>query len=74
MGGIKPALRKFSGGANLTHPKLTFWGVLTIIASVVAILIAVDLGKKLLGKGKSVIGAATPGPSGKGDLRARLGI
>jgi len=72
--GVKSGLRKFSRGANLTHPKLTPWGVVTIAASVIAILAAIAIGKYLYDKSKKVVGGVLPGGAGKQGIRDELGI
>jgi hypothetical protein len=72
--GVKKSLRKFSGGTNMLHPKLTPWGVVLIAASVMAILIGIGLGKYLLGKGTSVVGGMIPSAAGKESTRAELGV
>ncbi len=73
--GVKSGLKKFSGGANLAHPKLTVWGVLGIVASVIAILVGIELGKYLLGKSKRVVSSVVPGAGGgMGDIRGSMGI
>ena len=73
---VKSGVRKFAGGANLAHPKLSIWGVLGIAASVIAILVGIELGKYLLGSGKKVVGGVVPGAVGNrvGDLRGSIGI
>jgi hypothetical protein len=72
--GVKKSLRKFSGGANMLHPKLTPWGIALIAASVIAILIGIAVGKYLLGKGKSVVGGMIPSAAGKDSTRMELGV
>ncbi len=73
---VKSGVRKFAGGANLTRPRLSVWGVLGIAASVIAILIGIGLGKYLLEGGKKVVGGVVPGvvSTRAGDLRGSIGI
>lgn len=72
--GVRSGLRKFSQGADLTHPKLTPWGIVGITAAVVAILAGIAIGKYLWGKSKSVVGGVLPGGLGKEGIRGELGI
>jgi len=72
--GIKSGIRKVSRGANLTHPKLTPWGVVLIAASVAAILIGIAIAKWSVAKGKGVVGGVLPGAAGKESARNTLGI
>ena len=72
--GVKGGLRRISRGANLTHPKLTPWGIATIAASVVAVLAAIAIGKYVYDKGKTVVGGALPGGGGKQGIQDELGI
>ncbi len=74
MGGIKGGLKKMAGGSNLLHPKFSLWWILGALVSVAVAYFAFEYGKKGYVKAKSMVGAATPGASGKGDLRARLGL
>jgi len=74
MGGIRSGIRRVSQGANLPHPKLTPWGVVGIMASVVALLGGYALGKYLYGKTKGVVGNVIPSASGKDAARDMLGI
>lgn len=74
MGGIKGGLRKMAGGSNLLRPKLSVWWILPAIVSVAVGYFVWKYGKVGFNKAESMVGAATPGASGKGDLRARLGI
>ena len=74
MGGIKGGLKRMSKGSNLLRPSLSLWWILGALVSVAVAYFAFEYGKKGYVKAKSMVGAATPGASGKGDLRARLGI
>lgn len=74
MGGIKGGLKKIAGGSNLLRPKLSMWWILGAIVSVAVAYFAFEYGKKGYVKAKSMVGAATPGASGKEAVRARLGI
>lgn len=72
---LKSGLGKFQRGGSLT-PNLTFWGVIGVAGMVIAILIGIELGKYLLGKGKRVVGGVAPGLVGDrmGEVRGSMGI
>ena len=72
--GVRKGLSRLSRGANLTHPKLTPWGIATIAASVVAVLAAIAIGKYFYDKSKKVVGGMLPGGGGKQGIQDELGI
>ena len=72
--GVKSGLKRMAGGSNLLQPKLSVWWILGALVSVAVGYFVLKYGKVGFNKAENMVGAATPGASGKGNLRAGLGI
>ena len=70
---LKSVGRRLSKKNDITKVSLSFWGVIGVAMFVIAVLIGMELGKYLLGKGKRVLGRAVPG-GGVAESRGAIGV
>jgi|LGOV01.1.fsa_nt_gb hypothetical protein len=70
---LKSVGRRLSKKNDITKVSLSFWGVIGVAMFVIAVLIGMELGKYLLGKGKRVLGRSVPG-GGVAESRGAIGV
>ena len=72
--GIGRSVKKIAKGSPIARPKLELGYMLGLIVSIVVVLACWGAAKWVLARSKRVVGQATPGPSGMGDIRGALGV